>query len=305
MEFKQYDHVWFDGQIIEWEEAKVPVMTHAIHYGTSVIEGVRAYASKNNLYVFRLADHMKRLHKSASVYSIAMKHSVNELVDATVQIIKKNEIKSSCYIRPITFVGFHGIDLNVTEKSPSHTAILLSVFEQYLNSKGVRACISSWRRINDLSTPPLAKAGGNYLNSVLATQECKRNGYDEAIMLDRDGMVSEAPGENVFIVRDGKIFTPPVSSSVLEGITRDTAMKIAKDLGYELVERAIPRTELYISDEIFLTGTAAEVTPVVSLDGHQIGDGKEGIITKSIRETYSKVVRAEVKAYMDWLTPAW
>ena len=305
MEFKEYNYVGFDGQIIEWNDAKVPVMTHAIHYGTSVIEGIRAYAAKNNLYVFRLADHMKRLHRSASVYSITMKYSINELVDATVETIKKNQIKSSCYIRPLAFVGFHGIDLNVNEKSPSHTAILLFTFEQYLNSKGVRACISSWRRINDLSTPPLAKAGGNYINSVLATQECKRNGYDEAIMLDRDGMVSEAPGENVFIVRDGKIFTPPVASSVLEGITRDTAMKVAKDMGYELVERAIPRTELYISDEIFLTGTAAEVTPVVSVDGHQIGDGKEGIVTKSIREMYSKIVRAEVKAYMDWLTPAW
>jgi len=222
-----------------------------------------------------------------------------------VQIVKKNQIKNSCYIRPLAFVGFHGIDLNVNEKSPSHTAILVFTFEQYLNSKGIRACISSWRRINDMSTPPLAKAGGNYINSVLATQECKRNGYDEAIMLDKDGMVSEAPGENVFIVRDGKIFTPPVSSSVLEGITRDSAMKIAKDMGYELFERPIPRTELYISDEIFLTGTAAEVTPVVSVDDHKIGDGKEGVVTRSIREMYSKVVRADVKAYMDWLTPVW
>ena len=305
MEFKEFNYVWFDGQAIEWNDAKVPVMTHAIHYGTSVIEGIRAYAAKNNLYIFRLADHMKRLHRSADVYSIAMKYSINELVDATVQIVKKNQIKSSCYIRPLAFVGFHGIDLNINEKSPTHTAILVFTFEQYLNSKGIRACISSWRRINDLSTPPLAKAGGNYINSVLATQECKRNGYDEAIMLDKDGMVSEAPGENVFIVRDGKIFTPPVSSSVLEGITRDAAMKVAKDMGYELIERAIPRTELYISDEIFLTGTAAEVTPVVSVDGHQIGDGKEGIVTKSIREMYSKIVRAEVKAYMDWLTPVW
>lgn len=305
MQFKEFNYVWFDGQTIEWNDAKVPVMTHAIHYGTSVIEGIRAYAAKNNLYIFRLADHMKRLHRSASVYSIAMKYSVNELVDATVQIVKKNQIKNSCYIRPLAFVGFHGIDLNVNENSPSHTAILVFTFEEYLNSKGIRACISSWRRINDLSTPPLAKAGGNYINSVLATQECKRNGYDEAIMLDKDGMVSEAPGENVFIVRDGKIFTPPVSSSVLEGITRDTAIKVAKDMGYELVERAIPRTELYISDEVFLTGTAAEVTPVISVDGHQIGDGKEGIVTKSIREMYSKIVRAEVKAYMDWLTPVW
>jgi len=303
MQFKEFSNVWFDGDIIAWENAKVPVMTHAMHYGTSVIEGIRAYATKDNLYVFRLEDHMKRLHKSASVYSIGIKYNVKELVDATVEIIKKNQIKSSCYIRPIAFVGFHGIDLGVTEQSPSHVAILVFTFDQYLNSKGIHVSISSWRRINDLSTPPLAKAGGNYLNSVLATQECKRNGYDEAIMLDNYGMVSEAPGENVFIVRYGKIYTPPVSSSVLEGITRDTAITIAKDLGYELIERTIPRTELYISDEIFLTGTAAEVTPVISVDGHKIGDGVEGPVSKSIRETYSKVVRADMKEYMHWLAP--
>lgn len=305
MQFKEFNYVWFDGEMIEWDNAKVPIMTHAMHYGTSVIEGIRAYAAKDNLYVFRLADHMKRLQKSASVYSIGVNYSIDELVKGTVDIIRKNEVKTSCYIRPIAFVGFHGIDLSVTEKSPSHIAILLFTFDQYLNSKGIKVCISTWRRINDLSTPPLAKAGGNYLNSVLATQECKRNGYDEAIMLDSYGMVSEAPGENVFIVRDGKIYTPPVSSSVLEGITRDTAITIARDLGYDLIERAIPRTELYISDEIFLTGTAAEVTPVISVDGHKIGEGVEGPISKSIRETYSKAVRADIKEYMHWLVPVW
>ncbi len=305
MQFKEYNFLWFDGQVMGWNDAKVPLMTHAMHYGTSVIEGIRAYAAKNNLYIFRLQDHMKRLHRSASVYSIAMKHSVKDLADATVEIIRKNQIRESCYIRPMTFVGFHGIDLNVSEKSPSHTAILLFRFEEYLNSKGIRCMVSSWRRISDASTPPLAKAGGNYLNSVLATQECRRNGYDEAIMLDSQGNVSEAPGENVFIVRDGKIFTPSVASSVLEGITRDTAMRIARDMGYDIAERAIPRAELYISDEIFLTGTAAEVTPVISIDGHQIGDGKEGTVTRGIRETYAKTVRVDVKAYMDWLTPVW
>lgn len=305
MQFKEYSHVWFDGQIIDWAEAKVPVMTHAMHYGTSVIEGIRAYAAKDNLFVFRLADHMRRLHASARVYSIGMKYSADQLVDAVVEVIKKNQIRSSCYIRPIAFVGFHGIDLGVKESSPSHVAILVFTFDQYLNSKGINVCISTWRRINDLSTPPLAKAGGNYLNSVLATQECKRNGYDEAIMLDNYGMVSEAPGENVFIVRNGTIYTPPVSSSVLEGITRDTAMTIAKDLGYKLVERVIPRTELYISDEIFVTGTAAEVTPVISVDGHRIGDGVEGPISREIRETYQKTVQGDMKEYMHWLLPVW
>ncbi|MFQ5940246.1 MAG: branched-chain amino acid transaminase [Nitrososphaerales archaeon] len=305
MQFKEFSNVWFDGEIIKWENAKVPIMTHAMHYGTSVIEGIRAYAAKDNLYIFRLADHMKRLRKSASVYSIDVKYNIKALIDATVEVIKNNQIKSSCYVRPIAFVGFHGIDLAVTEKSPSHVAILLFTFDQYLNSKGIRVCISTWRRINDLSTPPIAKAGGNYLNSVLATQECKRNGYDEAIMLDNYGMVSEAPGENVFIVREGKIYTPPVSSSVLEGITRDTTISIAKDMGYELIERTIPRTELYMSDEIFLTGTAAEVTPVISVDEHRIGDGVEGPITKILRDRYSKAVTADIKEYMHWLVPVW
>ncbi len=305
MQFKEFSNVWFDGEIIKWEDAKVPVMTHAMHYGTSVIEGIRAYAAKENLYIFRLEDHMKRLCSSAGIYSINIKYRVKELIDATLEVIKNNQIKTSCYIRPIAFVGFHGIDLSVSEKSPSHVAILLFTFDQYLNSNGIRVCISTWRRINDLSTPPVAKAGGNYLNSVLATQECKRNGYDEAIMLDNYGLVSEAPGENVFVVRDGKIYTPPISSSVLEGITRDTAISLAKDLGYDLTERAIPRTELYISDEIFLTGTAAEVTPVISVDGHKIGDGEEGPVSKSIRETYSKAVRADIKSYMHWLVPVW
>ncbi|RMF29912.1 MAG: branched-chain amino acid transaminase [Candidatus Nitrosothermus koennekii] len=305
MEFNNFRYVWFDGNIIEWEDAKVPLMTHALHYGTSVIEGIRAYASNDNLYVFRLKEHMSRLLNSAKVYSMNIKYSLDEMVDAVIDIIKKNEVRRSCYIRPIGFIGFHGIDLNVTRDSPAHLAIMVFRFEQYLNSSGIRVCISSWRRISDPSVPPLAKAGGNYLNSVLATQECKRNGYDEAIMLDSNGNVSEAPGENIFIVRDKKIYTPALSSGVLEGITRDTAITIAKDLGYEVIERSIPRTELYISDEIFVTGTAAEITPVISVDNNIIGDGKEGEVTKSIRETYSKTVRGEVSKYMHWLTPVW
>ncbi len=304
MEFNNFRYVWFDNNIIEWEEAKVPLMTHALHYGTSVIEGIRAYKS-DNLYIFRLEDHIRRLLNSAKVYSINIKYSLEEITNAIINLLRKNEINVSCYIRPIGFVGFHGIDLNVTLNSPAHLAIMVFRFEQYLNSNGIRVCISSWRRISDPSTPPLAKAGGNYLNSVLATQECKRNNYDEAIMLDLYGNVSEAPGENIFIVRNNKLYTPPLSSSVLEGITRDTAIRLAKDLGYEVIERPIPRTELYISDEIFVTGTAAEITPIISVDNVLINNGKEGPITSSIREKYRKCVRGELAEYKQWLTRVW
>ena len=305
MEFNNFKYVWFDGEVIEWEEAKVPLMTHALHYGTSVIEGIRAYASNDNLYIFRLREHMKRLRDSAKVYSINIRYDLDDMIKAVINIVRENKAKISCYIRPIGFVGFHGIDLNVTDSSPAHLAIMVFRFEQYLNANGIRVCISSWRRISDPSIPPLAKAGGNYLNSVLATQECKRNGYDEAILLDTNGNISEAPGENIFIVRDNIIYTPALSSGVLEGITRDTAIRLAKDLGYQVIERSIPRTELYISDEIFVTGTAAEITPVVSVDNNPIGDGKEGEVTRSIRERYSKTVRGELEQYMHWLTPVW
>ncbi|MEO9366151.1 MULTISPECIES: branched-chain amino acid transaminase [Candidatus Nitrosocaldus] len=305
MRLEEYAYVWLDGKIVEYENAKVPLMTHALHYGTSVIEGIRAYKAKDNLYIFRLEDHIKRLFRSASIHSIPLRHSVKDVIDGVVQMLRKNDVRDSCYIRPIAFVGLHGIDLYVREDSPSHIAIVAFKFDQYFNSNGIRACISSWRRINDLSLPPLAKAGANYLNSVLATQECRRRGYDEAILLDSNGMVSEAPGENVFLVRNGRIVTPSLASCVLEGITRDTAMRIARDMGYVVEERNIPRSELYVADEVFLTGTAAEITPVISIDDHIVGDGKEGKVTRSIREIYAKTVRAEVKAYMDWLTPVW
>jgi branched-chain amino acid aminotransferase len=248
---------------------------------------------------------MERLHRSAGVYSITLPHSAKELARATTELLQKNKIKESCYIRPLTFVGMHGIDLNVTKNSPTHTVIITFPFAKYFKGEGIKACVSSWRRIHDSATPPLAKAAGNYLNSILATQESKRNGYDESILLDMSGNVSEASGENIFLVRRGRIYTPYFADSALEGITRESAIKIAKDIGYELTERPIPRTELYMADEIFLTGTAAEIVAVTSVDGHAVGSGKEGPVTKGIREMYAKVVSAGAKDYMDWLTPVW
>ncbi len=305
MKTKGAEFIWFDGKLVKWEEATIPVMSHALHYGTSVFEGIRAYPTKNNLYIFRLKEHMERLHRSARVYSLSINYSAKELCDATIELLKRISIKESLYIRPLTFVGMHGIDLNITRDSPTHTVIIIFPFAKYFNGEGIKACVSSWRRNHDSSTPPMAKAAGNYLNSILAIQESKRNGYDESVLLDLEGNVSEASGENIFIIRNDKIYTPYSANSVLEGITRDTAITIARDMGYEFAERPISRTELYMSDELFLTGTAAEIIAVTNIDGHQIGNGREGPVTKNIREMYTKLVSAGVKKYMDWLTPVW
>ncbi|MGA8912267.1 MAG: branched-chain amino acid transaminase [Nitrososphaeraceae archaeon] len=305
MRTKGAEFIWFDGKFVKWEEATIPVMSHVLHYGTSVFEGIRAYFAKNNLYIFRLKDHMERLHRSARVYSFALNYSAKELCDATIDLLRRISIKESCYIRPLTFVGMHGIDLNITRDSPTHTVIITFPFAKYFKGEGIKACVSSWRRIHDTSTPPMAKAAGNYLNSILATQESRNNGYNESILLDTEGNVSEAAGENIFIVRNKKIYTPFTAFSVLEGITRDSAMTIARNMGYELAERPIVRTELYMADEVFLTGTAAEIIAVTNIDGLQVGDGREGPVTRSIREMYTKIVSAEIKEYLGWLTPVW
>lgn len=297
--------VWFDGKLVKDEDAKVPVMTHAIHYGTSVFEGIRGYWNSKNLYIFRLQDHIKRFRNSGKVYSISLRFTDKEIADAIIQICKKNNVKESCYIRPFYFVGKHGINLHVTENTPTHAAIVMFPFGELFNKNGIKVGISSWRRIHDISTPPLAKMGGNYLNSILATQESKRNGYDEAVLLDHLGNISEAPGENIFIIRDGKLLTPPTSSSALEGITKDSVIKIAKDLGYQTIEREIPRTEIYFADEVFLTGTAAEITPVISIDGKQVGNGKVGKITGGIRKIYSDITMGKNKKYSSWITPVY
>jgi branched-chain amino acid aminotransferase len=304
MRAKEAEFVWLDGKYVKWEEATIPVMSHALHYGTSVFEGIRAYFAKNNLYIFRLREHMERLHRSARVYSFALSYSEKDLCDATIDLLRRIGVKESCYIRPLTFVGTHGIDLNITRDSPTHTAIIIFPFAKYFKAGGIKACVSSWRRIHDSSTPPMAKAAGNYLNSILAVQESRRNGYDESILLDREGNVSEASGENVFIIRNKNIYTPFSADSALEGITRDSTIAIARNIGYTVTERPISRTELYMADEIFLTGTAAEIVPVTNVDGIQVSAG-EGPITKDLSEMYTKIVSAEVDEYLGWLTPVW
>lgn len=296
---------WFDGKFVRSGEAKVPVMSHAIHYGTSVFEGLRGYWNSKNLNIFRLDDHVKRFRNSGKVYSIASKFTDKEISNAIIQLCKKNNVRNSCYIRPFYFVGEYGINLNVTPKAPTHTAIIIMAFGELFNKKGIKAGVSSWRRIQDISTPPLAKMGGNYLNSILATQDAKRNGYDEAILLDHLGNVSEAPGENIFIVRNGDIITPGSSSSTLEGITRESVIEITNNEGFRIIEREIPRTELYFAEEIFLTGTAAEITSVTSVDGKVVGDGRVGKVTNLIRSIYSDIVKGENQNYTHWLTPVY
>jgi len=298
-------YVWFDGRFVTLDKAKVPITTHAIHYGTSVFEGIRAYWNGKNLFVFRLDEHVKRFRKSGQFYNISLNFSDSKIKDAIIGICKKNKIKKSCYIRPFYFVGDYGINLHVTEKAPTNVAIFSFPFGDLFNKNGITAGVSSWRKFSDMSTPPQAKMGGNYLNSIIATQEAKRNGYDEAILLDHNGNVSEAPGENIFIVRDGQMITPPLSSSALEGITRDAIVKIGNDLDMEVLERDITRGELNLADEIFLTGTAAEVTPIISLDGKKISNGRPGNFTKKMIEEFTDIVMGKNDEYLHWLTPVY
>jgi branched-chain amino acid aminotransferase len=294
--------VWFDGKYTTLEKAKVPITTHAIHYGTSIFEGIRAYWNSENLNLFRLGDHIKRFRESGKFYSISLKYTDMELITAIINLCKKNNIKKSCYIRPFYFVGEYGINLHVNESAPVHVAMFMFPFGDLFNKNGISAGISSWRKFSDASTPPLAKMGGNYLNSILATQECKRNGYDEAIILDLQGNVSEAPGENIFIVKNNVLLTPPLSSSALEGITRDSVIKLAEDFGYQIRESEITRGQLYLADEAFLTGTAAEITPIIQIDNKKIGTGKAGKVTRQILSAYSDVVMNKNEKYFSWMT---
>lgn len=302
MKFSLSKFVWFDGKFVTLDKAKVPVTTHAIHYGTSVFEGIRAYWNSKNLFIFRLEEHIKRFRNSGRYYSISLKFSNKQIENAIINLCKKNKMKKSCYIRPFYFVGEYGINLHVTEKAPTIVAIFMFPFGDLFNKKGITAGVSSWRKFSVSTTPPQAKMGGNYLNSILATQEAKRNGYDEAILLDKLGNVSEAPGENIFIVKNNQIITPPLSSSALAGITRDSIFQLAKDRGYKVVIREISRSELYIAEEVFLSGTAAEITPIIRIDKNEIGNGRVGAITSEMISDYTDLVMNRNEKYSEWLT---
>ncbi len=305
MKFSLSKFVWFDGKFIPLEKAKVPVTTHAIQYGTTIFEGIRGYWDSKSLYIFRLDDHIKRFRKSGKFYSISLNFTNAQIKEAVIGLCKKNKLKRSCYLRPFYFVGDYGINLHVTKKAPTHVVIYSFPFGDLFNKNGIKACVTSWRKFSDASTPTQAKMGGNYLNSIIATQECKRKGFDEAILLDLKGNVSEAPGENVFLIKGDKVITPPLSSSALEGITRDSIFKLAQDLGYKIAIRKIPKSELYEADEMFLSGTAAEITPIIQIDKKKIGTGKLGKVTKNLMSAYSEVVMNKNKKYSHWLTEAY
>ena len=302
MKFSLSKYIWFDGKLIPLDKAKIPVTTHAIHYGTSIFEGIRAYWNSKNLYVFRLNDHVKRFRNSGKFYNIKLNFSDRQIQNAVIDLCKKNKIKKSCYIRPFYFVGQYGINLHVTKKAPTHAAIFSFPFGDLFNKNGISATISKWRKFSDLSTPTQAKMGGNYLNSILATQDAKQRGFDEAILLDQSGNVSEAPGENIFLIKDDKLVTPSLNSSALDGITRRTIITLARDMKLKVKTRKVGKNELKQADEIFLSGTAAEITPIIKIDKKKIGDGKVGNMTKLFMDTYSDIVMNKNKTHSKWLT---
>ena len=294
--------IWFDGKFVKHNNAKIPVTTHAIHYGTSIFEGIRAYWNGEKLNIFRLDEHITRFRNSGRFYDITLNFSNKEIKDAIINLCKKNKIKTSCYIRPFYFVGQYGINLHVTKKAPTHTVIFCFPFGDLFDKNGITACISKWRKFNDSSTPTQAKMGGNYLNSILATQDAKKRKFDEAILLDRDGNVSEAPGENIFIVKNKTLITPPLSSSALDGITRKSILEYSKIIGIKSKIKKITKEELKKADEVFLTGTAAEITPVIKIESKKIGNGKVGQITEQVISTYSEIVMNNNKKFSKWLT---
>jgi branched-chain amino acid aminotransferase len=292
--------VWMDGEFVPWDEAKIHILTHSLHYGSGVFEGVRAYETKRGPAIFRLTDHMERLYRSAKIYMMEIPFTIDTLIDATKDLIRRNELKSS-YIRPIVYHGYGEMGLNPLV-APVNVAIVSWAWGAYLGdegfTKGVRTKISSWRRYDPNILPPAAKATGQYINSGLAKVEAIKAGYDEAIMLNPEGYVADASGENVFIIRDEVLVTPPTFAGPLGGITRDSVMKIATDLGLTVKEWNLVRSDLYTADEAFLTGTAAEVVPIRSVDERDLGE--PGPLTKKIQEIFFSVVKGEVEQYSAW-----
>jgi len=296
-----FKHVWMDGNFVTSGEANVPILTHTLHYGSGVFEGIRAYPVDNDLIIFRLREHMERLIRSAKMVYMIPSYSAEELSNATIELMKKNEVHRSAYIRPIIFTGSESLNLDVRRCS-IHAAIAAIPFDGYFEKQELKVCISNWKRIAGTSLPPKAKASGNYLNSVLAKTEAGLNGYDEALLVSQDGTVCEASGENVFIVRNGELYTPPLSAPILEGITRDSVIKLARADGMRVFEKEITGDEIYTSDEVFLTGTAAEISAVVEIDGKKIGGGRKGPITTRLRSLFSMLLACKLDKYAAWLT---
>jgi branched-chain amino acid aminotransferase len=295
------DFIWMNGEIVRWEDARVHVLTHALHYGSGVFEGIRAYETDRGTAVFRHQDHLARLQRSAELYYMDLPFTKEKLREATHELIRQNKLRS-CYIRPIAYRGYGEMGL-FPLNTPVEVVIAVWSWGAYLGEEGqqhgIRAKVASWRRMSPDSFIPQAKACGQYLNSILAKIESAHAGYDEALLLDQHGNVSEGSGENVFVVRDGKISTPPPSASILEGITSSCVKQIAADLGFEVVERDIARGELYQADEVFLTGTAAEVVPVREIDDHLLGE--PGELTQAIQKRFFEAIQGKREEYLEWL----
>jgi branched-chain amino acid aminotransferase len=295
------DLIWMNGEFVAWEDAKVHVLTHSLHYGTAVFEGIRAYETERGTAIFRHQDHLDRLERSASLYYMELPYTKERLREATHELILRNGFRS-CYIRPVVFRGHGPMGLDPLS-NPIEAFVAVWEWGTYLGEEGkrngVRAKVSSWRRISPDSLIPHAKASGQYLNSVLAKIESMKGGYEEAILLDHRGNVCEGTGENVFLVSDGEIFTPPHSASILDGINRRSVMRIARDLGYAVTERDIARAELALADELFLTGTAAELTPVREIDDRPLGP--PGPITREIQRVFDDALHGRSERYLEWL----
>jgi branched-chain amino acid aminotransferase len=299
---QELSSIWLNGKIVDWKDATTHVLTHALHYGTSVFEGIRCYKTIQGSAVFRLGDHIQRLFDSARIIKMCIPYSQIELYQATLETIRRNQVEE-CYIRPLVFRGYGEMGVDPTSCEVI-SAIAVWRWGAYMGEKGlkhgIRAKISSYTRNSMNASSPRAKTSANYLNSALAKTEAKELGYDEAILLDMHGFVSEGSGENIFMVKKGVLYTPH-PYSILLGITRDTVIRLALDLEYDVRETHCTRDDLYLADEAFFTGTAAEITPIVEVDGRPIGDGKPGPVTRQLQEIFFRVIRGEEAAYIDWL----
>ncbi|MEG2628967.1 MAG: branched-chain amino acid transaminase [Raoultibacter sp.] len=303
-ELAEVEYIWKNGSVIPWADATTHVLSHSLHYGSAVFEGIRCYKDPDSdkSFIFRLRDHMERLHRSCKIALIDLPYSVDELCAATLDLIRRNNLPS-CYIRPLVYRGYGVMGVDPTG-SPVDVAIAVWPWDSYLGpdalENGVAVGISSWRQRSNNAIPPAVKSSASYMNSILAKLEAKSHGYAEAIMLNEAGLVCEGTGENLFIVRDGVLSTPPLSDGLLEGITRDTVLCLADDLDIPAVEESLTRSDLYVADEVFMTGSAAELTPIGSVDGREVG--KPGALTRALQDRFFDVVYGHIAEYEDWLT---
>jgi branched-chain amino acid aminotransferase len=304
MPIQKTDKVWHNGKFINWDDATIHVMSHVVHYGSSVFEGIRCYAPPSGPAIFRATEHIQRLIDSARIYRTEIPFSRDEIIGAMLELVKRNGVWP-CYVRPVVLRGYGDVGVNPL-KLPIEVYICNYPWGKYLGadaSEGVDVCVSSWTRIAPNTLPTMAKAGANYMNSQLIKMEAIVNGFAEGIALDVNGCVSEGSGENLFVARNGVLQTAAIGSSVLPGITRDSVLQIARDLGIRIVEQQIPRESLYIADEVFFSGTAAEITPIRSVDRITVGKGKIGAITKAIQEEFYGIVHGQKPDRYQWLTP--